>query len=74
MQNKSYYMPLRYFHTAAVNPTNRRHIRSSSQETGSPTRIKNTKVALCICVCVCVRARAFCERARGRACAREETG
>jgi hypothetical protein len=41
----------------------RRHIRSSLQATGSPTRIKDTKESLRVC-----------ERARERACAREEIG
>jgi hypothetical protein len=61
-------LSLRYFHTVPASPNNRRHIRSPSQETGSPTRIKDTMEVLCVhvcvscayvraCVCVCARAR-----------------
>ena len=64
MQNKIHYMPLslRYFHTAPSYPTNRRHVTSPSQDTESPTPIKDAKEALCVCMCVralCV----YCARA-----------
>ena len=55
MQNKIHYMPLslRYFHTAPSYPTNRRHVTSPSQDTESPTPIKDAKEALCV---YCARA------------------
>jgi len=51
MQNKTHYMPLslRYFHTVPSYPTNRHHVTSPSQDTGSPTPIKDIR-KLCVCV------------------------